>query len=303
MDVASITGRTTARLKSMALDSRIDQSLRLAAVVALGERASHAALDGLRAAIVDAGDEVVTQRAIERLGKVGVAADIDVLRSVRTGNATTQRMLRTAKCFVSYRHRLADYRLDEPKQRLAAEEAKAAEIVTGAATKTMLSRMELVAPPVPGVDLIAEPAKRLDCGTNEFALMLNRQIVNSGLGSLAERQGLPAVIVRYNEETGAYDPAYYLLADPIRGGRFRIAGVRGSGKAGLFGTGVVEDTTIRFEVNATELPLDHPLTVTGSYDIATGAVRIEQAVIEPRFSQRQMQQRTQPRLVTRPDSF
>src|SRR5262245_6210121 len=104
MDVESISGRTTAKLKSMALDVRIDQSLRLAAVVALGERASPAALGGLRAAVVDAGDEVVTQRAIERLGKVGAAADIDVLRSVRTGNATTQRMLRTAKCFVSYRH-------------------------------------------------------------------------------------------------------------------------------------------------------------------------------------------------------
>ena len=163
--------------------------------------------------------------------------------------------------------------------------------------------MELLPPPVLGLELVPDPVRRFDCGPNEFALMLNRDIVKSGPRSLAERQGLPAVIVRYNEETGAYDPAYYLLADPIRGGRFRIAGVRGSGKAGLFGTGVVEDTTIRFEVNATELPLDHPLTVTGSYDIATGAVRIEQAVIEPRFSERQMQQRTQPRLVTRPDSF
>jgi hypothetical protein len=253
--------------------------------------------------VVDAGDEVVTQRAVERLGKVGVAADIDVLRSVRTGNATTQRMLRTAKCFVSYRHRLGDYRLDEPKQRLPAEAAKAAEIVTGAATKTMLSRMELVAPPVPGVDLIAEPAKRLDCGTNEFALMLNRQIVNSGLGSLAERQGLPAVIVRYNEETGAYEPAYYLLADPIRGGRFRLAGVRGSGRPGLFGSGVVEEKSVRFEVNATELPLEHPLTIRGTYDLATGAVRIEVALVESRFSDRQANRRHQPRLVTRPDTM
>jgi hypothetical protein len=109
------------------------------------------------------------------------------------------------------------------------------------------------------------------------------------------------VIVRYNEETGAYDPSYYLFTDPVRGGRFRIAGIRGSGKPGLFGAGFVDNDSIRFEVNATEFPLDHPMTVSGTYGIATGAIRIEQAIIEPRFSARQVQQRKQPKLVTRPD--
>ena len=302
MDVANISGLTTSRLKSMVMDQRADQSSRLEALVTLAGRGSPAALDGLRAAIAEVDDEVVAQRAIERLGKVGVADDVDVLRAVRTGNATTQRMLRIAKCFLSYRHRLGVYRLDEPKQRLPAVSEEAGPIASGAATKKMRSRMELLPPPVLGLDLVPDPVRRFDCGPNEFALMLNREIVNGGMSSLAERQGLPAVIVRYNEETGAYDPSYYLLTDPIRGGRFRIAGVRGSGKAGLFGAGIVEQKTIRFEVNATENPLDHPLTVAGSYDSSTGAVRIDQAVIDPRFSDRQIQRRKQPRLVTRPEA-
>ena len=151
MDVATISGLTTSRLKSMTLDSRADQSSRLAALVTLAGRGSPAALDGLRAAVAEVEDEVVAQRAIERLGKVGVADDVDVLRAVRTGNATTQRMLRTAKCFLSYRHRLGTYRLDEPKQRLAAASEEAGPITTGAATKKMTSRMELLPPPVLGL--------------------------------------------------------------------------------------------------------------------------------------------------------
>lgn len=300
MDALDIAGRPTARLRSMALDGRIDLSSRLVAVVALGARSSRAALDGLRA-VVEADDEVVVQRAVERLGKVGTPADVDTLRAVRTGDATTQRVLRAAKCFLSYRHRLGAYRIDEPKQRLEAASTMAAPIVVGAATKKMTSQMELVPPPVPGVDLMASPARRFECGSNEFALLLNRQIVESGPASLAERQALPAVLTRYNEETGAYDPAYYLLADPIRGGRFRLTGVRGSGRAGLAGSGVVGEKTIEFEINATDVPLDHPLTVRGSYDLASGAVRVDVALVEPRFSDRQQRRRKQPRLVTRPD--
>jgi hypothetical protein len=57
----------------------------------------------------------------------------------------------------------------------------------------------------------------------------------------------------------------------------------------------------RFEVNASEEPLDHPLTVTGTFDSENGRLRFEQAITDTRFSKRQQARRRQPRLVDRPD--
>lgn len=287
-------------LATLALDPDVDQAMRVKAVAALGRNASPSSLDGLRAAIaVD--DAAVVQRAIERLGKVGTAEDLDRLGGIRTGDAAAQRVLRTAKCFLSYRHRLGTYRLDVPKQRLAATSDEAVAIDVGPPTKAMSSRLELLEAQVPGVRLSPRPARRLVCGANELALMINQELLDDGMRTLADRQGLPAVLVRYNEETGAHDPAYYLMTDPIRGGRFRILGVRGSGRTALHGTGTVDDGAVSFDVNATENPLDHPLTVRGTWDLGSAAVRFDTAMVEPKFSDRQQGRRKQPRPVERPE--
>ena len=287
-------------LAALALDPDVDQGMRVKAVAALGRNASPSSLDGLRAAIL-LDDPVVVQRAIERLGKVGGLEDIDRLRAIRTGNAGTQRALRTAKCFLSYRHRLGAYRLDVPKQRLAAGSDEAVPIDTGPPTRVMSSRLELLEPRVPGVRLSPRPAQRLVCGGNELALMMNEELVDSGLQTLADRQGLPGVLVRYNEETGAHDPAYYLMTDPVGGGRFRILGARGSGRIALHGSGTVTTGTVSFDVNATENPLDHPLTVRGTWSPGSNGVRFDTALVERQFSDRQQRRRKQPRPADRPE--
>lgn len=287
-------------LASLALDPDVDQAMRVKAVAALGRNASPSSLTGLRTAIT-ADDPTVVQRAVERLGKVGVPDDLDRLRGVRTGDPVTQRTLRTAKCFLSYRHRLGAYRNDGPKQRLAATSAEAVEIETGPPTRAMTNRLELLEARVPGIRLSPRPARRLVCGGNELALMMNQELLDSGLATLADHQGLPAVLVRYNEETGGYDPAYYLMTDPVRGGKFRILGVRGSGRVALSGAGDVGATTVTFEVNATENPLEHPLTVLGTWDLDRDSVRFDAVIVEAQYSDRQQRRRKQPKPVERPE--
>jgi HEAT repeats len=280
-------------LVELALDARTDQALRLTAVAALGRNVNPSSLEGLRAAL-GAGDEEVERRAIERLGKVGTPADLELLRPLRTGNRTTQRVLRAAKSFLSYRHRLGRYRVDDPKNHIAADIRTAAPIRTTTPTAKMINRLELRPPPVPGIALQATPLRRLLCGRDEFSVFITDEFVGAAAATVAERQGVLAVVARYNNEIGADTPAYYLLADPTGRGRFRLVGMRGSGRIGLAGSGEVAGGQLRFEVNATETPLEHPLTIAGSYNLERGVVRFELAVVEARFSERQQRLRKQP---------
>ncbi|MFC7450661.1 HEAT repeat domain-containing protein [Rhodococcus daqingensis] len=287
-------------LLRLALDSGIDQAARLKAVVAMGARTSPSSLQGLRA-VVATDDPAVQRRAIERLGKLGTPDDLELLRQVQTDNPITQQWLRTATAFVSYRHRLGTDRLDLPKIRVAAEATAAAPIRSGAPTEAMFNRMERLAPAVPGIRLAPQPIRRFECGSSELALMLNQNVIDDGAATLPERQAVLAVLLRYNIETGAYDPAYYFLTDPSGSGSFSVSGARSSGRVGVHGTGSVDGTVMRFEVNATESPDEHPLDVTGSFDLATGALDFEIARVEPRFSELQQQGRRQPRLIDRPE--
>jgi hypothetical protein len=288
----------TRLLTELALDDRADQGVRVNAVAGLGSSGARPSLEGLRAALLT-NDESVERRAIERLGKIGTAEDLELLKSIRTGNRTTQRVLRSAKCFLSYRHRLGTYRVDELTA-AAADVGVATPIRATTPTAKMLDRMELVAPSVPGISVAPTPVRRLVCGGGDFALMWSDEFTGAGAATIVERQGIPAVLLGFNYETGAYTPAYYFFTDPARGSRFRITGLRGSGRVGLVGRGELDDEELRFEVNATEAPIEHPLTVTGRYQLESGTVRFDDAVVEPRFSARQQRLRKQPRRERRP---
>ncbi len=289
----------TRTLTSVALDDALDTPIRLQAVGALAGRSglpTRSALEALRSLTSDT-DVAVARRAIERLGKVGGADDLAALRAVRTSDRSTLRTVRAAQCFLSYRHRLGKYRVDQPKRRLAAG-ASAEPLTAGAPTKRLRERFELRAAAVPGVDLMSTPARRVECGSTELALLLNREIVDDAqtVATLSRQQAVAGVITRYNIETGTDEPRYYLLTDPVRGARFGILGVSESGRVGLAGAGVVERDIVSFEVNATDQPLDHPLTVRGSYSPADGAVRFDVALSDAGFSDVQQSRRRQPTL-------
>jgi hypothetical protein len=130
--------------------------------------------------------------------------------------------------------------------------------------------------------------------------MWNSEFAGAAAATLADQQGIPAVLVEFNNETGVYSPGYYLFADPTGHGRVRLAGLRGSGRVGLVGSATIDADQLRFEINATETPIEHPLTVSGSYDLDSAAVRFEVANVESRFSQTQQRRRKRPRLVRQP---
>jgi len=278
------------------LDPETDQAMRVKAVTALGRKSASSSRDALRAAI-NVDDETVRFRAIERLGKVGAPQDLALVENLQSSDPITGRALVTARYFLSYRHRLAAHHLEVSERQISAGATDAELIRTGRPTKAMTNRMELIAPAVAGIKLSPLPSVRIECRGRELALMMNQVLVDDGLGTLAERQGLPAVLVMYNNEVGTYEAIYYLMTDPRADGQFRILGVRGTGRIGLQGTGTVSDDSIGFEINATEEPLSHPLSVKGSYNQRNGRISFDLAQIDPQFSDTQQALRRQPQPV------
>ncbi len=289
-------GRT---LVSVTGNTSLDPGVRAMALGALTRRPTPSAIEAIRTAVED-DQPLVAQRAIERLGKVGTADDLDLLGRLPVGDRATERLVRSAKEFLSYRHRLGAFTLSVPRSSLAATSQEATTIETGAPSAGMRRTLELQPARVPGLDLEPMPIRRIACGHREFGLHLATAYRGPALASVVEQQGLPAVLTLRNPETGRFEAAYYLMTDPVRRGRCRIAGVRSSGRVAVIGTGRIEGEVFHFEFNATELPIDHPLTITGSVDLTGERIRIDRATVEPRFSPRQQQRRRQPRAVTAP---
>ena len=277
-------------LTTLALDPALDQGTRVEAVAALGRATTAAALAGLREALTS-DDDFVTRRAIERLGKVGERADLDRLRERRPATTREDGVLRTAKIFLSYRHRLGAFRVDAPKRTLAASEA-ATDLQAGPPSARMRERVALLPPRVPGIALAAEPAREIECGAEELAVSL---VEGVDLTSLDREQAVVAVVSRVNDETGALDPAYYLLADPVGPGRVRLSGVRGSGAVVLAGTATLSDGGADFTLAATERPAAHPFTVTGRLDGGSREVRLDTARADVAFAPVQQGRRRTPR--------
>jgi len=91
-----------------------------------------------------------------------------------------------------------------------------------------------------------------------------------------------------------------LVTDPIGRGRFRVLGVRSTGRVALAGSGVAKGDVIEFEVAATDEPSAHPLLVRGTIAPASGEMRIESARVDPAFSGAQQARRRSPRAVEPP---
>jgi len=237
----------------------------------------------------------VRQRAVGRLGKIGAAEDLAALRAVRTGNRTTQRVLRAAKCFLSYRHGLGEYRHDIPRRTLAGASEEAVAMRTGHLTKTLQTKLDARQVNVPGAELTVERAWRVECPQAAFIFAANRDLAGEGMGVLDEGQAMPGVLVKENPETGSFDPAFYLMTDPDGHGGFHVFGVRGSGAVALYGDGTVDGDSVTFEVSATEQPIVPPVTVRAGYTMSTDRIRFDVAIVEPRFSDAQQRRRRRPR--------
>jgi hypothetical protein len=245
--------------------------------------------------VVAADDETVRRRAVARLGKVGTVDDLAALREVRTGNRTTQRVLRAAKRFLSYRHGLGEYRHEVPRRSLAAGGEDALAMRAGALTKTLRARIDLLPVNVPGIDPALDNAWRVECPESTFVFVADRAYAGGAMTGLAERQGMPGVLVKEHPETGSFEPAFYITTDPDGHGGFHVFGVRGSGAVALYGKGAVDGDTLTFEVKATEAPVLPPLIVRASYMMSSDRIRFETAAVEQTFSDAQQRRRRQPR--------
>ncbi|MEM6604840.1 MAG: HEAT repeat domain-containing protein [Pseudomonadota bacterium] len=268
--------------------------MRLKALAALTQEVRPIALETLRATLGD-GDTIVLNRVIERLGKIGTASDLQSLKEVRTGNRTTQRILRSAKCFLSYRHGLGQYRHDVPSRVFKTTNRDSAKLGTGVLSKSLREQIELRGMFIPGIDLALDHAWRVECPNRLHIFIANRELIGTGIAALTERQTVLGVLVAENLEIGTFEPFFYLLTDPATRDTFHIFGVRSAGWMTLYGSGRYEDGVVDASLSATSHPSVPPLNVDADYAAESDRLRFRRGIVETRLAESQTRQIRRPR--------
>ena len=150
-------------LRTLALNPDLDTGMRLEALAAIGQHAEATSLATLREAVGDA-DSAVSNRAIERLGKLGTSVDLDALKLVlpATGRPKECYARPSTFCRIDTDWVSTAMRFPAKCWRL---EVKVAPIRAGAISATMRGQVEARGLKVPGVDLTFDQAWRLQCPT------------------------------------------------------------------------------------------------------------------------------------------
>ncbi len=289
----------TGFLSEVALDDDIRLDVRLSAVGALGTSDSPTAIDGLVAAL-NTPVQPIVRRAAQRLGTLGGSAQLEDLKAVRTGNSATQDAVRFAKQLISYRHRLGQYRLTVPTQRVRADPSAAERIPVTAPSKQKRAALEeRVSEPVLGLRLTTTGARELSCSGEAMSVLPSRDLVDDGPRWLLDGQAAPAAVLQRNPETGAYFPSHIVLTEPASGGGLQVHVARSSGIVVLTGRGAVRDDAITFELAAVPTPHLPPTTITGSYDGRQGFL-FDTILIDRRLSPAQLRMVRTPLRQTSP---
>jgi hypothetical protein len=140
--------------------------------------------------------------------------------------------------------------------------------------------VETLSPIFPALRLAKEGSVALRRGDRAFLFLPNRDVVED-LSSLdRDIAQLGVVAVRRGLEGAGWEAKYHILAEPDTKGRCHLAVVAANGKPLFSGSGVVQDRSVAFDVEAVERPGSIPARVRGTYD--GREVRLEEARVGTR---------------------
>ncbi|WP_298918775.1 HEAT repeat domain-containing protein [uncultured Roseobacter sp.] len=285
----------TGFLKNIALDKETDIGLRSKAIGAIGERATPAALEVLRSSL-KLKHPMLKRRAIERIGKVGTAADLKLLKSLKSDDPATRKTIRSAQVFLSYKHGLGAFRLDAQTSTLPASSATTQLATIRPASSEVAARLfKLVR--VPGLKLAAQAPTELICGSHRYALFSVKGV--NLQTELTHQQAIPVVVTEENIETGLYEPMYYILTDPVGRGRIRISVIRPSGRLMLSGIGTQETDAVTFALEAAVDSFHPPTSVVGRVG-KDGVPMLQSVLTQTRFAKAQAKRLKRPKLQVQP---
>jgi HEAT repeats len=206
-------------------------------------------------------DDVVRQKAIKSLGRIGSEAALTAL------DRNTDEETSFAKALISYR--LGSDRFTLPfvagvdRQGQTWDNANAIAI-TQMNSVELADALELMEDSFFGIEISKKLGYKMACGKRTVLLLLNQQWTNGDLlSNLFHRKLLAGLLIQLSEETGTYSVQSLLLTSPTGTSTLNITICRTDGEFIYSGQGNLIDGRMSFSVTDVERVGHVPLQITG----------------------------------------
>lgn len=269
-------------VRRIAKDREAATELRKTAAIELGRSAGAANRKALLE-LLSADDAGLTRRAAEGLGRIGNAASLEKLKSLRPRDPVVQRAVRTAKTLLSYRLDRTSGRLPlpEPREMLQLGKAKARAFEIGAVAPAKIEAMRAeLRRELPAVPVSARGALELDCGAGRYRVVFNEALEGEGgLSTLMTSNAIVGAVLKRTEVDGRYSLDSYLLAHPSYGASARLFAMKSSGVVSYYGELGESEGGIAFSLRALNTRHSQPVELEGRIGSGTLEVHFETAKV------------------------
>lgn len=268
--------------RRIARDPESATELRTTAAIELGRSAGAANRTALLE-LLSSEDPGITRRAAEGLGRIGDAAALEKLKSLRPRDPVVRRAFATAKTLLSYR-------LNEPSGRLALPEArevleigkaKSRRLEVGAmAPRDIETMREEVERELPEIPVSTRGGLELDCGAGHYRVVFGEALeAEGGLSTLLEENAVVGAVLKRTEVDGRYSLDSYLLSHPSHGASARLFAMKASGVISYYGKLTESSKGVDFSLRALNTRYSQPVEVEGRIVAESLEVHLETAKV------------------------
>jgi hypothetical protein len=272
---------TLPRLSRELVLEHSDDRVRALSAVILGRIPGAATQEALLTALQDP-QPTVQRRVAQALGRVGDARALEALAAVQPAEDTPfGRDVRMARILLSHRLGVADS-LVRPVEMSTFTRARGVPIAW--ATRARMGKAAVVASAqleLPGTTLTTRSVQTFTCGETPGALAIDAGIRGAGPEAWATPR-LVGALLRERACSERYTLDGYLLTDDrdgTGGTDVHVWVVRPDGTVVHEGRATVDGTQVRFAVNQSQAPYGSPVRVSGTYDLGTGVLSVDEAIV------------------------
>jgi len=258
-----------------------DDRVRALAAVTLGRRGAPGAVDTLLGALNDP-NPTVLRRVAQSLARVGDASALAALARVQPAVDTPAgRDVLAARMVLGYRFGIAEVLVPPPAATTAFGSRRGEDITFGGRGRVPKAAVVgAVQRELPALPVDVDSLRLFTCSGQRGALAVDASLPGAPEGLARPR--LLGALLRDRVCSERYSLDCYLLSDDrdgTSGERPRLWLVRPSGRVVHVGTVEVADGSVRFAVTESVAPYANPVKVTGSYDVATGKLSMDAALV------------------------
>jgi HEAT repeats len=247
---------TSEVLDTVVKDTSADAYLRASAATQLGRIDQPEAEGVLLNQLPTVTEPVVRMKIVKALARIGSVASLDALaRSAREDPDPTVRRQASFSCsVVAYRNGISGYELPVPtsSEILKLDPSSALAVTFGrASAEETQAALASLGDDTYGLTLSNEEGYRIECGALRMLLALDADLVRDGITALTEKGTmLLGLVAQRSSIDGSFSTRLLAFAWAETQDHFNLAVHRTGGQQLLFGSGVVDDGGVNFDLNA-----------------------------------------------------